>query len=146
MIFSKASRASVMVTGLGQAARRSFAFDLRSRKTSSACHEHQQVMSERIFRVKFEARVHCSYHLGFASVSRVPLPASPVELVELHVGNFLSGEVSSFRFDQPRSLGCATCLIDMPLEVERHFCRKHRRGCVEAWGRFLHVDEGLDGL
>ena len=31
--FSKASQASVMVTGLGQAARRSFAFDLRSRKT-----------------------------------------------------------------------------------------------------------------
>jgi len=90
--------------------------------------------------------IHVRLHLRFASVSRVPLPASPVELVELHVGNFLSGEVSSFRFDQPRSLGCATCLIDMPLEVERHFCRKHRRGCVEAWGRFLHVDEGLDGL
>ena len=89
MIFSKASQASVMVTGLGQAARRSFAFDLRSRKTSSACHEHQQVMSERIFRVKSEARVQCGTHLWFASVSRVPLPSSLVELVELLVGKLL---------------------------------------------------------
>ena len=88
----------------------------------------------------------CGTHLGFAGVSRVPLPAIPVELIELLVGNFFSGEVSSFRFDQPRSFSCATCLIDRPHEVVRHFFRKRGWRCGKAWGRFFHIDERLDGL
>ena len=103
-------------------------------------------MSDRIFRVKSEARVQCATHLGFASVSRVPLPALLVQVVEMLVGNLLSGEVSSFRFNQPRSLSCATCFIDMPLEVVRHFVWKRGWRCGEAWRDFLHIDERLDSL
>ena len=88
----------------------------------------------------------CGTHLGFASVSRVPLPALPVQVVEPLVGNLLSGEVSSFRFDQPRSFSSATCFIDRPLEVVRHTLWKRGWRCGEAWWRFLHIDEGLDGL
>jgi len=90
--------------------------------------------------------IHVRLHLGFASVSRVPPPALLVQLVELLVGNLLSGEVSSFGFNQPRSLGCATCFIDMPLEVVRHFAWKRGWRCGESWRGFLHIDEGLDGL
>ena len=61
-------------------------------------------MSDRIFRVKSEARVQCATHLWFASVSSVPLPALLVQVVEMLVGNFFSGEVSSPLRDGGRSL------------------------------------------